>query len=123
MIKLTLTDEQARAVSTACEVYARIRMGQFKEIVWQCLDLSKPDFCERQDTAEAFLMSARCSIYPDLTGWGHSYGIGKFKDADQAFDVYQVLRKLWGDEREPFSYYPLPKVEVDDEKIERPPFA
>lgn len=113
MIKLTLTDEQAKIVSAACELYARIRMGQFKEIVWHTLDfhLAGDEFCDRRDEAERLLLEARKQIYPDLHGHGHSYGMGKFDDADKAFDVHQVIRYAFGDGRTPFSYYDLPKIE------------
>lgn len=53
-------------------------------------------------TANKYLLDARKAIYPELNGIGHSYGVGKFADADRAFDVYQVLRHALGDPREPF---------------------
>lgn len=118
-IKLTLTNEQAQIVSTACEFYARIKMGQFKEIIWHTLDMKIPtnDFCERRDLAEHYLLEARKYLYPDLHGVGHSYGMGKFEEADKAFDVYQVLRQQFGDPRSPFSYYELPICEkIKEEK-------
>jgi hypothetical protein len=37
MVKLTLTDEQARNLANACEFYARVKMGQFKEITWDAM--------------------------------------------------------------------------------------
>lgn len=113
VVRLELTDEQAQIVSLACEFYARVRMGQFQEIYWKCLDMQLPcdDYCERRDEAERLLLEARKPIYPELHGLGHSYGIGKFKDADQAFDVYQVIRWLFGDDRPPFSFWELPKAE------------
>ena len=116
-IVLTLTEEQAKIVSKACEFYARIRIGQFNEIIWSCLDLSIPtdDFCKRRDEAERLLLEARKQIYPELYGIGHSYGIGKFEDADKAFDVHQVIRKKFGDPRGTFSYYELPKCEKVEE--------
>lgn len=120
MIKLTLTDEQAKIVARACEFYARIRLGQFNEITWNILtlnrDVSCDDFCERRDNADRCLLEARKFIYPELHGAGHSYGIGKFKDADLSFDVYQVIRPFFGDDRTPFSYYELPKCEKCDEE-------
>lgn len=118
MIELLLTEEQANIVASACELYARIRMGQFNEIVWHTLDMKIPsdEYCPRRDEAERLLMEARKQIYPDLYGIGHSYGIGKFEDADKAFDVYQVIRYLNGDPRSPFSYHELPKCRrVEDE--------
>lgn len=110
--ELELTEEQLRVLSIACEFYARVRMGQFNEIVWRCLDLSlgMDDYCGRRDRAEELLLDARKEIYPGLHGIGHSYGIGKFEDADLAFDIYQVARREFGDKREPFSYNELPKL-------------
>lgn len=115
MVILELTEEQARIVSVACEFYARIRMGQFKEIALRTLDLSIPcdDYCERRDHAERLLLEARKELYPELHGVGHSYGIGKFEDADKAFDVHQVIRHAMGDERVPFSYHELPVCKVN----------
>ena len=100
-----------------------LRMGQFNEIVHDCLDirLSTDDYCDRRDNAEKALLLARTFIYPELHGLGHSYGIGKFEDADMAFDVYQVIRTEFGDPRGTFSYHQLPefrKIERDDTKAE-----
>lgn len=111
MIKLTLTEEQARIVSTACEFFARIKMGQFNEIIWHTMDFEtgSDDYCERRDKAQELLFEARQYLFPELHGIGHSYGIGKFDDADMAFDVYQVIRPFLGDKRTPFSFHDLPK--------------
>ena len=118
MIRLTLTVEQAHIVSLATEFYARVRMGQFHEIHWHTMDIRGcDDFCDRRGEAERLLMLARKQIYPDLHGIGHSYGIGKFQDADRAFDVYQVIRYTLGDPRTPFSFSePLPTCTVTEEK-------
>lgn len=116
MIKLTLTDEQANNLAVACEFYARMRYGQFGELVDKCLKLRIPaeGYCERHDKAEDLLLDVRKQIYPDLLrDKGHSYGYGKFKDADMAFDVYQVIRYTFDDDRPPFSYYDLPKCEKE----------
>ena len=105
-----VTEEQLKVLSRACEFYARIAMGQFNEIVWHFLDFSTGtnDYCQRRDLAEHFLLKAREQIYPELHGIGHSYGIGKFEDADAAFDIYQVARNHLGDNRPPFSFNELP---------------
>ena len=110
-IQLTLTEEQAKIVFTACEFYARVRMGQFDRIIDHTLDLSIPcdDYCDRRDEAERLLLEARKQLYPELHGAGHSYGIGKFEDADLAYDVHQVLRNQFGDGRPPFSCHELPE--------------
>lgn len=107
MVKLTLTDDMAKVVAEACEFYARIRMGQFEEIIYKTLErneLSAANYCGRRDMAEEFLFEARKFIYPELYGRGHSYGYGKFYDADIAFDVYQAIRKEFGDPRGFFSF-------------------
>lgn len=111
---IVVSDAQAELISGVCELYARVRMGQFKEIIWYFLDMKLPseDYCERRDEAEQLLLKARESIYPDLHGIGHSYGIGKFEDADKVYDVHQVIRYARGHWREPFSYYPVPKCTV-----------
>lgn len=111
--ELELTKEQLQILSTACEFYARIRMGQFNQILWHCLnwnDNAIDNLCNRRDEAEKLLLEARKHIYPELYGVGHSYGVGKFKDADMAFDIYQVARNHLGDSRPPFSYHELPKI-------------
>lgn len=114
MIKLILSDEQARIVSKACEFFARIKLGQFDEIVFHTLDhkIEIGEYSERKERATKYLLEARKSIYPELYGIGHSYGIGKFEDADKAFDVHQVIRHAMGDERDLFSYYDLPECEL-----------
>ena len=108
---LDLNEEQAKTVAQACEFFARIKMGQFQEIPVLCLskELSGEAYCTQRDIATKHLLDARKAIYPDLNGIGHSYGVGKFPDADRAFDVYQVLRYALGDQREPFQLgEPLP---------------
>lgn len=108
LYQLTLTEEEANLVSRACEFYARVRMGQFGEIPFWCTDMRGP---EDSDATQADWLALRKQIYPDLNGVGHSYGMGKFKDADKAFDVHQVIRHALGAPRKPFSYNKLPKCE------------
>lgn len=108
---LELNEEQAKTVAQACEFFARIKMGQFQEIPYLLLsnELSGGDYCRKRELANKHLLDARKVIYPELNGIGHSYGVGKFDDADRAFDVYQVLRYALGDPREPFQLgEPLP---------------
>lgn len=121
-VQLTLTETQARVLMRACEFYARIVMGQFQEITPELLDISIPtdDYCERRNIADELLFKAREQIYPELHGRGHSYGVGRFEHADRAFDVYQVVRALFGDRRGTFSYYDLPEAKlVETENDER----
>lgn len=117
IIKLELTEDQARLVANACEFYARIRMGQFGEIFRQCTGKIWAAFPE---SATLDMLKFRKHIYPDLTGVGHSYGIGQFDDADKTYDVYQAIRYVM-DGKEPFSYNKLPicTKETDDEDTAR----
>ena len=108
MIQLTLNEGEAALVSRACEFYARVRMGQFGEIPFYCTDMRGP---ENPGATEQAWLELRKYIYPDLYGAGHSYGYGKFDDADKAFDVHQALRHTLGDGRTPFSYHKIPKCE------------
>lgn len=115
MIRLTLSKEQAQLVSQACELYARIRIGQFNEILWLpeiTRNMMGFDYFIRQGEAERLLYEARRYIYPELCDKSKSYGLGKFKDVDSAYDVYQVLRHALGDHREPVCHSePLPQCE------------
>lgn len=123
-VALELDEEQARIVADACEFYARILVGQFGEIIYRTLDKQLPvsDYCDRREAAQCELFKAREYIYPDLHGVGHSYGLGKFVDADKSFDVYQVLRQVLHPAvfSSPYSMYKLPKCyEVDEGEDER----
>ena len=103
--QLILTEEQARLVAKCCEFYCRVKIGQFKEITYQ---IAKEEFSEgwseRREEAERLLQKAKECIYPELRGVGSSYGIGKFDDADKAYDVYQVIRQQFYPDREIFTY-------------------
>lgn len=73
-IQLTLTEEQAKIVSTACEFYARVRMGQFGRIIDHTLDLSIPcdNYCDRRDEAEkAFARSQKTIV--SRTSWNRTF--------------------------------------------------
>lgn len=91
---LALTPDQLNVVSRACEFYARVLLGQFKEISFEITmqSIKDPLACEKRDAADDHLLMARSVLYPELFGWGHSYGIGHSKRADEAFIVHQVLR-------------------------------
>ncbi len=89
---LDMSEEQACQVDKALELYARLRMGQWNELIDLCLDYSDKDFCEKRDVLQQKLMDARKAAYPELHGVGHSYGVGRFEDADSAFEIHKVLR-------------------------------
>ena len=110
---LELNEEQARIVSAACEFFSRVKCGQFGRIVEECVGVPYPDNYE--EVARAML-KFRSLLYPDLHGIGHSYGMGKFRDADISSDVHQVIRKHFGDTIEPFSYHELPRCYVESDR-------
>ena len=77
-ITLTMTREQAQAVTSATELLARLEIGQFEEITWKMLDRfkgkgkdGKPIFDERsRDLANAYLKSACLAIFGvNVYGW------------------------------------------------------
>lgn len=114
MIQLTLTDQQAQIVSRACEFYARMRYGQFNELITETMEFDKIPQDKVEDfrhNAEKLLFTARTYLMPTLHGYGHSYGLGHDEVSDRAYDVYQVLRMHFGDTRTPFSYYDLPSAD------------
>lgn len=95
---LTLSSEQARVVSRACELFTRLHIGQLTELTWELMDFSHKDFCERRDAAEPLLRQLRQLYFPDLVLPGASYGVGSQShpdlDSDRAWDVYQVLHNV-----------------------------
>lgn len=107
-IVLTLSWEEAAIVSRACDFYCRVYLGQFQEIPYELMlvqEMADGEWCYRRETAEEKLLEARSYIYPELRGVGHSYGIGKFPNADTAWNVYQVLRHAMGDGRTPIALF------------------
>jgi hypothetical protein len=114
MVRLELTNEQAEVVSLACDFYARVKIGQFGEIIDRTLDIKIPsnEYLERKRMARLYIIEARNEIYPDLHGFGHSYGYGKFADADDAIDVSKCIRHAMADDPEPLKTRKYPKCVV-----------
>ncbi len=92
--RLDLTEEQAKITRDALELYSRLKMGQWDCLADLCLDINDKDYATKKfDILIPHLMSLRKFVYPDLPGgWGASYGVGKFDDADLAWEVHTVLR-------------------------------
>lgn len=125
---LHMDAETAQIVARACELYARVRCGQFDEIQYltvQPQDDHDPTFGDRIQKCREALYRAREAAFPDLHGPGHSYGVGKLRDSDTAWNVYQAVRyvKAWHehpeggytvDFKEPLRYSdaPMPRCEV-----------
>ena len=132
---LHMDAETAQIVAHACELYSRLRCGQFQEVrhltVWP-VGQDDQTFCNRLNACEEALNRARDAAFPEFAGSiGRSYGVGHFRDADTAWNVYQAVRyiKAWheypegGDTvnfRPPlrFSDAPMPRCEIRDGDME-----
>lgn len=91
--ELVLSTQEARFLCRVTEFFARMRMGQWDNIVYTCIDIRDNAFCEKRDELIPRLMTCRVMVYPYLrTHYGSSYGVGKFLDADTAWEIYEVVR-------------------------------
>ena len=125
---LHMDEETARVVSRACELYMRLRCGQFQELRYLTVmpqGKNDPTFGERLDKCSAALLEAKKAAFPELNGPGHSYGVGHFRAADTAWNVYQVVRYVMAWHKHPeggitvnfnkplkYSDAPMPRCEV-----------
>lgn len=88
---LELTPEQARVVESACELYARLRIGQFERITEMLLNVrDAEDYCFRRDIANGVLKASACAIF-GINAWGQPDAKSD-ELHHRAWDVYQVLR-------------------------------
>ena len=106
-VTLTMSRDQAMVVEHACELYARLKIGQFHHITEQMLDYGEKDredglksWCERRDIANDILKAAALVIY-GRNPYGYP-DVSKDKLHNRAWDVYQVLRytRCWHDNPE-----------------------
>lgn len=90
-VVLTMTMDQARMVDTACELYARLKIGQFEIITEQMLNVGDvEEYCKRRDIANDLLHSVACVIYGrNINGMPHAQ-----KDAmhHRAWNIHQAIR-------------------------------
>lgn len=93
--RLEMNEEQARTVIAALDFSMRIWLGQWREIIECCMEY-EPDktseWCERRDEAEAILLQARKIVMPELTGWGHSYGVYNRPETERLYNVLLAVR-------------------------------
>lgn len=91
--QLSMTKDQARAVSRACELYARLLNGQLDELnIDLLLHESKDDICGRREAAMYLLLKLKEIYFPELHGHGHSYGIGHDAVSDRVWSTYMAIR-------------------------------
>lgn len=92
---LTITERQAYALSSACEILARLGMGQTRDALERLPLAAERDYSRWHKTLEIVehLLSEHTIGHVD--GWRASLGI-KSQDASEesriAWDLYQVIR-------------------------------
>ena len=124
---LTLSEEQANTVREACELYARLGLGQFERITELFMDYHGEDAFQRRDIANDILYVAAKCIFG--TNRYNRPDIKQIDACDRAFDIHQVIRyaKSWHYHPEggctvdfydpiPKSGEPLAKCEIREEK-------
>lgn len=125
-VHLTLTPEQAMMVEKACELYARLKIGQFNRITEMMLDVRNVDeYCKRRNDADDLLRVVACIIFgrnqynqPDCK---------KDSEHHRAWNIYAALRykRCWHDnpdggigvcfdEPYPWGGEPVPKCEIQE---------
>lgn len=96
---LVLSKNQLHAINVAVEVLARLKIGQIKPALDQCLDKngnSNVLSWEKETAIEAI-------IKPELgLSLNQSWGVGKFKIADLYWDLHEVIRNImsWDNAKE-----------------------
>ena len=92
--RLTMDSEQARLVSYACELYMRLKLGQYEELPFALMDLSDKDFAEKRDNARPYLQGA----FSEMLG-GRPLDKVKDKKWHQLYNIHQVVRHaIWQEE-------------------------
>jgi hypothetical protein len=90
---LHLNEAQARTISHACEVLARLGMGQFKDAL-ECLPLKEfcPDGWHEDMEGIAHILKKHTTIFSGVGAY-HAIGSNKTSNASKtAWDLYQVVR-------------------------------
>ena len=95
--RLEMSEEQARTTIAALDLAIRIRLGQWNEIVEQCLECDYDDideYLKRKEDAVYILEQAREIAMPELAGkmMACSYGVYKFDYTERAFNVMKAVR-------------------------------
>lgn len=98
--RLEMNEEQALVTVAALDLAIRIRLGQWGEIVEQCMAWDKEaesieEWSMRRDDAEALLLQARDIVMPELRSM-HSiaggHGVFAKDETERAFNVMKAVR-------------------------------
>lgn len=84
---LTMNSDQAHTALKAIDLLMRLKLGQYREISFALLDVTKEDFCHRRDLAETELKKAFDILYNGKKD-------GEWKDAEwyRLYNMYQAIR-------------------------------
>ena len=91
---ITVTERQARIISNACELMARIGIGQWPEFLNYLPGANKMSWNDMREELQP-IMSKYLVPAIGISGWGSSLGVGSDKsapDTDEAFDLNAVIR-------------------------------
>lgn len=96
--RLEMNEEQAWVTVAALDLAMRIKLGQFGQIVEQCMEW-EPDktdqWCERREKAEAILLQARDIIMPelrDMHSLAGSHGVYSRPETERLYNVLLAVR-------------------------------
>lgn len=109
--RLEMTEEQAKTLVNALDLAIRIRMGQWGEIVEQCMKFEAgkvDDWCERRDKANAFLLKARDIVMPELQDMHSlhgSHGVYANELTERAYNVLLAVRSCIAYHKKPEGGY------------------
>ena len=125
---LTLSREQAIMVKDACELFARLKIGQFDRITEKLLDVSRDDYCERRDLVNGLLKIVACAI---LGSTEYRTPLTQPDDLHhRAWNIHAVIRhcmawhdnpkgNIWSvnfDKPYPHGGEPLPEIKVQEDE-------
>ena len=83
---LTMNSDQAHTALKATDLLMRLKLGQYKEIPFALLDVTKEDFCHRRDLADVKLKEAFDILYDGKND-------GEWKDAEW-YRLYNLLQAI-----------------------------
>lgn len=103
--RLEMTEKQARCLVAALDLAIRVRLGQWGEIVEQCLDLepgktSIDEYCKKREEAVNLLFEARRVVMPELQGCA-CYGVYSKETTERAFNLLLAVRSCMAWHNEP----------------------
>ncbi len=106
---LTLTVAQAEAVMNACELYARLHIGQFERITERMLRTDSKDYEIRCITANDLLHTVAKLILG--TGSTGLCNVNRTDESERAWDVFQSVRNAVEEYKFPSGMFTMPRTQ------------